>query len=135
MKKSLILVVICCTFVFCTWQTPASNPSQIHVLHNRHSLPYGYEEIELTGTLDFIPNQNSIEAGISDNAIYIYFHQNLGYVSINIYNDFNNIIYSNVVDTSTQQTVIIPLSPTHNGTFTIVLNNANGYAEGFFERN
>jgi len=76
---------------------------------------------------------NNVVAGANDNSVYIHFNQNFGNVSISIYNAAGNLIYSSVVDTSVQQTMIIPISTSVSGTCTVVLNNANGYVEGDFE--
>ena len=56
-------------------------------------------------------------------------------MNILIYNAMGGLIYNNVMDTSMQQTMIIPVSGTFSGTYSVVVNNANGYAEGDFERN
>ena len=80
-------------------------------------------------------NPNAIVAGASDNAVYIGFNQDFGNVSITIYNGAGLVAYSTVVDTSVQQVVIIPITTAASGTYTVVLDNANGYAEGDFERN
>ena len=80
-------------------------------------------------------NPNAVVAGASDNAVYIGFNQDFGNVSITIYNGAGLVVYSTVVDTSVQQVVIIPITTAASGSFTVVLDNANGYAEGDFERN
>ena len=74
-------------------------------------------------------------AGASDNAVYIGFNQDFGNVSITIYNGAGLVVYSTMVDTSVQQVVIIPITTAASGTYPVVLDNANGYAEGDFERN
>ena len=65
----------------------------------------------------------------------LHFNQSFGNVSISIYNAMGNMVYNTVSNTAVQQTVIIPFSNLASGTYTVVLTNANGYAEGDFERN
>ena len=91
-------------------------------------------KIDLHGQLATIVGPNAIEAGANENSVYIHFNQSLGYVSISIYNAAGNRVYGSIVDTSVQQTVIIPFSNMVSGNYTVVLDNANGYAEGDFER-
>ena len=78
---------------------------------------------------------NAVVAGANENSVYIGFNQDFGNVSITIYNGAGLVAYSTVVDTSVQQVVIIPITTAASGSFTVVLDNANGYAEGDFERN
>ena len=79
-------------------------------------------------------NPNAINAGANRNSVYLHFNQNFGNVGISIYNESGNRVYSAVVDTSVQQTFVIPIAGNSNGTFNVVLDNANGFAEGDFER-
>ena len=76
---------------------------------------------------------NAVIAGANENSVYIHFNRSFGNVSISIYNAAGNLAYNSVVDTSVQQTFIIPFFGTTSGTYTVVLNNADGYAEGDFE--
>lgn len=78
---------------------------------------------------------NAIEAGASDDSVYIGFNQCFGNVSITIYNSNNIVVYSTVVDTSVQQVVIIPFSTAAPDAYTVVLNHADNCAEGDFEKN
>ena len=77
---------------------------------------------------------NAIEAGASDNAVYIGFNQSFGNVNISIYNALGGLVYSTVVNTDVQQTIIIPFSNVLSGTYTVELSNANGYVEGDFDK-
>lgn len=77
-------------------------------------------------------NPNAIDAGANRNTVYLHFNQNFGNVSVSIYNAEGNLCYSSVVNTNVQQTIIIPISGNNNGAYTVVLNNANGFAEGEF---
>jgi hypothetical protein len=99
------------------------------------SIPYGYEEIELRGTLATNTGPNGTLAGVSDDAVYIEFNQDFGNVNISIYNSTGGIVYNTVVNSSMQSVVIIPFSTAASGTYTVELNNANGYADGDFEKN
>ena len=76
---------------------------------------------------------NAIVAGASDDAVYIGFNQSFGNVNISIYNDMGGTVYSTVVNTDVQQVVIIPFNAAASGTYTVELNNVNGYADGNFD--
>ena len=100
------------------------------------SNPYGTEVILLQGTLAYGGQQNNIEAYFDNNCIVLQFYQDYGYVSITLTNTGTGaLIYSSVVNTAVQQTVIIPITGAPSGSYTLVLENANGYAEGEFEKN
>ena len=79
-------------------------------------------------------NPNAIEAGANDDAVYIGFNQSFGNVNISIYNALGGLVYSTVVNTDVQQTIIIPFSNVLSGTYTVELSNANGYVEGDFDK-
>ena len=97
-------------------------------------MPEGYEVIELHGDLATNVGPNAIIAGASDNAVYIGFNQDFGNVNISIYNnDMGGLVYSTVVNTAVQPVVIIPFQNEANGTYTLELSNAIGYAEGEFD--
>lgn len=76
---------------------------------------------------------NVIVAGANENSVYLHFSRSFGNVNVRIYNDSGLLVYTSIVDTSAQQTVIIPLVGNSNGTYAVELDNANGFAEGYFE--
>lgn len=136
MKKKVLILTGLCAIGLCTWKAQATNPQQVLInmdMEDNH-IPSGAEQIKLKGKLDFNAGPDDIEAGATDNTVYLYFNQNFGNVSISLYNAMGNLIYNSVVDTSMQQLVIIPITSTISGNYTVVLDNANGYAEGDFER-
>lgn len=69
------------------------------------SIPEGYEQIHLHGQLELGHGPNDVEA----------------------YTDQVNIY---VVDTTIQQTVIIPISGKPSGTYSVLLESDLGYSEG-----
>ena len=138
MKFKQIVLFGICAFRFCSWEVQALTPETVPIRYNINemdNLPTGYEEIILMGDLMMGNGPRPIIAGANDNSIYIHFNQSFGNVNILIYNAMGGLIYNNVMDTSMQQTMIIPVSGTFSGTYSVVVNNANGYAEGDFERN
>lgn len=135
MKKKVLLLAGLCTFGLCTWEAQAMIHEHASIIKTEDNVPSGYDKIILHGDLILNAEPDGIVAGVNDNSVYIHFNRSFGNVNICIYNATGNLIYSSVVDTSVQQTVIIPISSSVNGTFTVVLNNANGYAEGNFEHN
>lgn len=90
--------------------------------------------IVLFGLLDYGVGTNSVEAYYGNNCVIVYFHQNFGYVNITLISETGSVVYNNTVNTAVQQTFYIPLSGTSSGNYTLVLDNANGYAEGEFAR-
>ena len=76
---------------------------------------------------------NAVEAGFNETSVYIQFNQNLGYVSVTVINPYGLTIYTGVVNTAVQQLVVIPVSLSAEGIYTIVLDNTSEYAEGDFE--
>ena len=96
--------------------------------------PTGYMVIELRGELDYGAGPNSIEACHNKNSVQVCFHQNFGYVNITLMSKTGSVVYNNTVNTAVQQTFYIPLSGTSSGNYTLILDNANGYAEGEFAK-
>lgn len=136
MKKSSLLLVGLCAIGLCSWEAQANNPQQVLVnvdVEDNH-IPSTAERIELRGRLDLNAGPDDIEAGATEQAVYLYFNHSFGNVSISLYNASGLFIYGGVVDTSMQQLVVVPITSTESGTYTVVLNNANGLAEGDFER-
>ena len=122
MKKAILLFLV---FIFCgvygmkTVQT---------------SIPHGAEEIDLHGQLDLNAGPNDIEAYVDGHYVYLEFHRDFGNVSITLYDPNGLTLYNDVVNTSVQQLVVIPVTAFVDGTYTIVLENAWGYADGEFEQ-
>lgn len=136
MKKIALIVCMLCVLSFCTWQAQAVNMKPLLITTmDIADPPQGFERIDLIGDLLHNIGPNAIIAGANENSVYIHFNQSFGNVNICIFNASGNLIYSNIVDTSVQQTLFIPISNVVSGTCTVILNNANGYAEGNFERN
>ena len=135
MKKKALIFIGLCALGLCTWEAQAINQQTIpfsikNILDN---MPNEFDKINLMGDLMFVVGPNAIEAGASDDAIYIGFNQSFGNVSISIYNSMSSIVYSTVVNTDVQQVFIIPFTNAASGSYTVELSNANGYAEGDFE--
>lgn len=97
-------------------------------------IPPDTTPIQLHGTLDTNPSSNDVEAYTDPTMVGVNFQKNFGNVSITIYNAMGQVIYSDVVNTAVQQTAIIPFFSVPSSNYRIVLESANGYAEGEFER-
>ena len=135
MKKKTLLLAGLCLLCFCTTEVQAANTKPIHILiMEMTDPPQGYDKIDLKGSLMLGINPNAIVAGANDNSVYIGFNENFGNVNISIYNGMGGLVYSTVVDTSVQSVVIIPFTSAASGSYTVELNNANGYADGDFEK-
>lgn len=113
--------------------TPIINsdiPKQIE----KNDVPPNSTEIVLQGRLDCNAGPDSVEAFLSKNSVQVCFHQNFGNVSITLFGNTGGMVYSGIVNTAVQQTVFIPLAGTPSGTYTLVLNNVSGMAEGEFAK-
>ena len=136
MKTKTLLLVGLCAIGLCSWKAQAINTRPIPIINSEMAdPPQGYEKIELLGTLMLNINPNAIVAGASEDAVYIGFNQSFGNVNISIYNGMGGLVYNTVVNTDVQQVVIIPFTSAANGSYTVELNNANGYADGEFDKN
>ena len=122
-----------CLFGLWAGNFPANNPRTMNMIQKTIDVPHGYEHIELRGDLMLNAGPTAIEAGVSDDAIYVQFNQNFGNVTVTVYNPNGLTIYSGVVNTAVQQLLVIPVSLNDEGIYTIVLENATGYADGDFE--
>ncbi|MBR3711178.1 MAG: DUF3244 domain-containing protein [Bacteroidales bacterium] len=111
-----------CLFALCI--TATSDPTDP---------PTGSEQIYLQGRLAYNAGPNDIEAYVDGNYVYVSFHRDFGAVSVTLYDPYGLSIYSDVVNTAIQQLVVIPINALNEGIYTIVLENANGYADGEFE--
>ena len=135
MKTKALLLVGLCAIGLCSWKAQAVNTKPIPIINSEMAdPPQGYEKIELKGSLMLGINPNAIVVGASDDEVYIGFNQSFGNVNISIYNGMGGLVYSTVVNTDVQQVVLIPFNAAANGTYTVELSNANGYAEGDFDR-
>ena len=133
-KKTLILASLC-GLCLCLCEVQAANSQPVHINMDKHDkhIPSEAEQILLKGKLDFNAGPDDIEAGATQNAVYLYFNQNHGNVSISLHNPSGLLVYNCVVDTSMQQLVVIPITSPVSGTYAVVLDNANGLVEGDFE--
>lgn len=95
--------------------------------------PSTAEQIHLQGLLDTNASFDDVEAYVDGHYVYVIFHRDFGYVSVTLYNPTGLTIYNNVVNTAVQQQVVIPVSGFSEGTYTLVLENVTGYADGDFE--
>ena len=134
MKKKALILAGLCALCLSSWQSQAMNFEHTSIINVEDNVPTGFEIIELRGDLIFGTGPNAIIAGANENSVYLHFNQSFGNVNICIYNASGNLIYNNVVDTSMRQTFIIPITSAASGTYSVVLNNANGYAEGEFDK-
>jgi hypothetical protein len=132
-RKALILIALC-SLGFIVREAQAVNLESAPMYYLEINMPNEFEKIELLGDLMYGHSPNAIEAGASDNAVYIGFNQSFGNVNISIYNALGGLVYSTVVNTNVQQTIIIPFSNVLSGTYTVELSNANGYVEGDFDK-
>lgn len=133
MKRKIIILILS-IIISCGYAAHSTSPNKVLVQCETLDIPPG-QSICLLGNLMFGINPNAIEACVTDDAVYIQFNQNFGNVSILLYNSIGGLVYSDTVNTDVQQLVIIPIGNVESGTYTLVLDNINGSAEGDFEHN
>ena len=135
MKKTFLFFIFFFVLGFNASIIQAVNSEPILIDQSSKELPPDYDLIVLQGNLLLGVGPNAIVAGYNENSVYLQFNQNFGYVDVTFYNPNGLIVYSNVVNTAVQQLVVIPITGFIDGIYTIVLENAYGYAEGDFEQN
>ena len=134
MDRTLFPMALLCLFCLCAAKVPANTPESMEAASETTDVPHGYDGIHLQGSLMYGVGPSAVEAGVNDNSVYIQFNQNLGYVDVTIINPGGSTIYSGVVNTAVQQQLVIPITFSTEGTYTVVLENATGYADGDFEK-
>ena len=134
MKNKLFLFLLLSAIGLNAWKIQATNLETIPVCFIENNVPNGYDVIFLHGDLASSIGPNSIVAGASDNAVYIGFNQSFGNVNISIYNAMGGLVYSTVVNTDVQPSIIIPFANVLSGTYTVEVSNANGSVEGDFNK-
>lgn len=137
MKKKQLILAGFYALGLCVCEAKISYPQQVHIIidNEDNHIPSGAEAIKLRGKLNCNPGPDDIEAGATATAVYIYFNQAFGNVSISLYNSVGILVYSSVMNISTQQLAVIPITSTTSGIYTIVLENSTGYVEGDFDHN
>lgn len=133
MNKKVFFLAGLCAIGLCAWDAQASHPQSVLINMEDNHIPSEAKEIRLMGKLNCSTGPDDIEAGATENAVYLYFNQNHGNVSISLHNPSGLLAYNCVVDTSMQQLVVIPITSPVSGTYAVVLDNANGLVEGDFE--
>lgn len=126
MKKQLFHLAITFAFLFMvSTEIKSTNPS--------FDDPPEYSPILLQGHLDYGSGSNDVEAYYYQNAIYISFTHSFGNVSISLYNTSHFLVYNDIFNTDVETLIVIPIIDNSYGTYTLVMESANGYAEGEFE--
>ena len=120
MKARTFILLCLCALTLAATSEPSDPPTTA-------------EQIELRGKLDTNASFDDVEAYVDGHYVYVIFHRDFGYVSVTLYNPTGLTIYNNVVNTAVQQQVVIPVSGFSEGTYTLVLENVTGYADGDFE--
>ena len=134
MKARTFILAGLCMLSLLVIKANVNNPKSISSFHNRSDIPPGYEELELQGSLMLNAGPNDIEAYVDGHYVYVEFHRDFGAVSITLYDPNGLTIYNDVVNTTIQQLVVIPITALNEGIYTIILENAFGDADGDFEK-
>ena len=133
MKKFLPLVLVCFLSANAIG-TEAVSRQTVSLKIETPNNPHGETLIVLHGDLLTNPGSNSVEAFLCRSYVQVNFHQNFGYVNLTLIGETGNMVYSGNVNTAVQQTVYIPIAGIPSGNYTLVLDNANGEAEGDFAK-
>ena len=134
MKKLLPLILAGFLSAGAVEALAVSNQDNPNLIERPTDPPSNNKVIILRGNLSYNTGPNSVEALYVNNCVNVYFHQNFGNVNITIMSESGSVVYNNTVNTAVQKTFSIPLSNTSSGNYTLILDNANGYAEGEFAR-
>ena len=135
MKIKNTLLIAFCAISLCVSTAKAVTIEAAPSFTTSIDLPGILEKIDLQGDLMYSVGPNAINAGASKDAIYIEFKQSCGNVDIFVYNENGQQIYGTTVNTSVQQMLIIPIVNITNNSFTVMLSNASGCADGAFNKN
>jgi len=79
--------------------------------------------------LTFFPSA----ATISEIELTIYFDENIGITSITVYNESNQVVENEVIDTSSTEEVFIPVSEWNSGNYTISISYGSTTLKGRFQ--
>lgn len=135
MRIKTITLFLLSFFSLCTMQALSNSNGDLPEQIEKSDIPPGMTEINMEGTLVYYnPDQNSVEAFLCRSYVQVNFHQNFGYVNLTLIGETGNMVYSGNVNTAVQQTVYIPIAGIPSGNYTLVLDNANGEAEGDFAK-
>ena len=136
MKHRIITLLLACILSPTTFDAKNYGQPIDETIQENNGTPDDPPEltfIELLGKLDINAGPNDITAWVESSAVRVSFSRSFGYVSVKLYSPSGVLIHNSVVDTSVQSLVVIPFYNSTNGTYTLVLENANGYVEGDFE--
>ena len=135
MRVKIITLFLLSFFSLCTMQALSKSNFDLPEQIEKSDIPPGMTEINMEGTLIYYnPGQYSVEAFLCRSYVQVNFHQNFGYVNLTLIGDTGDLVYSGNVNTAVQQTVYIPIAGIPSGNYTLVLDNANGEAEGDFAK-
>lgn len=137
MKKVITFLILCLVNLFVIESKATSVVSKDVNPKNQvfqDDPPYILTTIDLIGQLDMNANSNDIIAWLENNTVRISFNRNFGNVSIRLYNSSGLLVHNSVVNTEVQTQVNIPLLGLSSGTYTLVIENNNGWVEGDFEQ-
>lgn len=135
MKTRMILVLLLFSVIVTNGSslpTYHQNPQIINGIFI--DIPPDTTPIELQGMLDYGAGPNDVIATVIRDYVQIYFYRSFGNVSIDLYNGSGVLVYHDIVNTNVQTMVQIPINSNSGGTYTLVLSNGNGVAEGEFDR-
>lgn len=135
MKTRMILVLLLFPLIVTNGSSlPTSQQNPQIINGNFIDIPPDTTPIELQGMLDYGAGPNDIVATVVGDYVQIYFYRSFGNVCIELYNGSGLLLYHDVVNTNVQTMVQIPINSNSGGTYTLVLSNGNGVAEGEFDR-
>ncbi len=133
MNTKLMIFTGLCALSICTTKLAASTITEPYLETEKGVGPDGDEKIEIRGTCS-LAGESAIIAKAGHNMVQLTFTQNIGHVSVSLYDDNGNLVYSCSVDTAVQKMAMLPTTGGHEGTYTIVVENTSDTAVGQFER-
>lgn len=135
MKRKPMLMLLLFSFIINSGSSFSICYQNPQISNGNHlDIPPDTTPIELQGMLDYGTGPNDVVASVVGDYVQIIFYRNFGNVNIDLYNDLGVLIYNDVINTSVQTLVQIPINSSSSGTYTLVLSNGTGIAEGEFDR-
>lgn len=101
-------------------------------------IAFASDDIDLTKIPPPTPTPNTlsyelpVSATIDDTQLTVYFESNVGNATITVYDEFNNIVALETVDTNNLKIVSIPSSDWESGDYTLTITYSNTGATGTF---
>lgn len=80
-----------------------------------------------------VPVEPSASATISDTELAVYFNYSVGDATITVYDENNQVVYQETVDTGSTTGVYIPVDAWYSGTYMVTVTYGTTTQRGYFQ--